>query len=152
MKPKRLCRCACCEQLFFPDPRSRHRQKFCPEPACRKASKAASQRRWRSKPENQDYWRGAEQVERVQLWRKANPHRRKRVLQEDCPRDAVVKIVKSDTEAAPLQDDCLPSNPLLVGLIAALAGSALQEDIAAACRQLIAKGREILRRQSRADT
>jgi hypothetical protein len=146
MKPKRLCRCACCEQLFFPDPRSRHRQKFCPEPACRKASKAASQRRWRS------YWRGAEQVERVQLWRKTHPHRRKRALQEDCPRDSPGKIAKSGIGAAPLQDDCLPQNPLLVGLIAALAGSALQEDIATACRQLIAKGREILRRQSKADT
>jgi hypothetical protein len=56
-----------------PDPRSRFHQRYCAEAACKKASKAASQERWRATPENQSYWRGAEQVERVCAWRKEHP-------------------------------------------------------------------------------
>jgi hypothetical protein len=66
-------RCICCKQVFTPDPRSRHRQLFCSAPACKKASKALSQKFWHAKPENQNYWRGPDQLERVRAWRKLHP-------------------------------------------------------------------------------
>jgi len=71
-------KCLSCKHLFTPDPRSRHRQLFCSDPACKKASKALSQKYWRAKPENRNYWRGPEQVERVRIWRNAHPQYWKR--------------------------------------------------------------------------
>ena len=59
-------RCAACHQLFFPDARCRHPQRYCAAPVCRAVSKAESQRRWAAKAENRDYWRGEEEVRRVQ--------------------------------------------------------------------------------------
>jgi hypothetical protein len=94
-----------------------------------------SQLRWRTKPENQDYWRGAQQVERVRGWREAHPEYWKRVAREG---------------RSTLQDDCVPENPLLVGLVATIARSTLQDDIVAACRRLVAKGRAILDKQTTA--
>jgi hypothetical protein len=66
-------KCKCCQQLFRPDPRNRHHQRYCPALACRAASKAASQARWRASPENQDYFRGAVAVARVRAWRSRHP-------------------------------------------------------------------------------
>src|SRR5437762_11274267 len=66
-------KCRCCTKLFIPDPRNQSRQHYCSDPSCRKASKAASQRRWLSKAGNGDYFRGADQVRRVQLWRQSHP-------------------------------------------------------------------------------
>jgi hypothetical protein len=119
-------RCLCCKELFEPEARSQYHQRFCSRTACRKASKALSQRRWHQKPENRNYWQGAEQVARVKAWRRANRN-------------------KKIGAAALLQEDCVPRNPLLVGLIATLVESALQEDIAAVCRRLVTKGEEILK-------
>ncbi len=72
IKPRRR-RCLCCQKLFASDPRLRHRQKYCSEPDCRAASKRSSQRRWLRKPENHEYFRGAQHVDRVQAWRAQNP-------------------------------------------------------------------------------
>jgi hypothetical protein len=66
-------RCPSCQQLFDCDPRTRSLQRFCTEPKCRTASKQASQRRWLGKPENQDYFCGAQHVNRVQAWREKHP-------------------------------------------------------------------------------
>jgi len=66
-------KCPHCQQLFTPDARNATRQRYCSKPACRKQSKADSQRRWLQKPENRDYFRGAEHVLRVQRWRAAHP-------------------------------------------------------------------------------
>src|SRR5919198_3199090 len=66
-------KCRCCSKFFIPDPRTQDRQRYCSESACREASKAASQRRWLSKAGNGDYFRGAEQVHRVQVWRENHP-------------------------------------------------------------------------------
>ena len=52
-----------------PDPRNRRHQFYCSGSGCRAASKAASQTRWRAKPENQSYFRGPVNVARVQAWR-----------------------------------------------------------------------------------
>jgi len=40
---------------------------------CRAASKKASQQRWLRKPENQNYFCGAQHVNRVQAWREKHP-------------------------------------------------------------------------------
>jgi hypothetical protein len=66
-------KCRHCQDLFVPDHRNRNRQKYCRKPACSKASKAASQKRWLQKPENQNYFRGPENAQRVQQWRKEHP-------------------------------------------------------------------------------
>ena len=74
MKPKRVrCKCLHCKKLFVPDYRNRERQGYCTTPECRKAGKRASQQRWLSKPENSDYFRDAQNVKRVQDWRKEHP-------------------------------------------------------------------------------
>jgi len=166
----------CCKEVFVPDARSRRWQEFCSKAECRKASKAARQRRWVAK--NRDYWRGKEHVERVRAWRARNPgyatrrrelqerHGRpqkqggaagerlrekgKGALQDDCRSASVLKRrPKGCCAGAALQDDWVPNDPLLVGLIAMVAKGALQDDIASACRVLIAKGREILAAHTR---
>lgn len=94
-------KCLFCGDMFRADPRNARHQKYCSQPACRKASKAASRRAWLAKPPNQDYFRGAENVARVQLWRVAHPgywrgaggQRGKvpaapRALQDHCPTQA----------------------------------------------------------------
>jgi hypothetical protein len=50
---------------------------------------------------------------------------------------------------AALQDLCGAKTPLLVGLIAQFTDTALQEDIVAYARRLIARGRDILDQPSR---
>jgi hypothetical protein len=62
-------RCLHCRHLFHRDPRTPTQQRFCPAPACRAASKKASQQRWLRKAENQDYFCGAQHVNRVRAWR-----------------------------------------------------------------------------------
>jgi hypothetical protein len=133
--------CLCCKHLFIPDRRSRGRQRFCSKGECRKASKKESQRRWASKPENRDYWRGPEQVGRVQAWRKNQPEywgraAKKIALQEKIP-------------PAPLQDHIIANDPLIIGLVSMIAGSTLQDKIAATYRDLVAKGCEVLQMQSK---
>jgi hypothetical protein len=66
-------RCLHCRQLFHRHPRTRTQQKYCSAPTCRGASKKASQQRWLRKPENQDYFCGAQHVNRVQAWREKSP-------------------------------------------------------------------------------
>ena len=66
-------KCKCCLKLFRPDPRNRRHQFYCSASGCRAASKAASQARWRAKPENQSYFRGPVNVARVQAWRARHP-------------------------------------------------------------------------------
>jgi hypothetical protein len=74
MKPEaRRCKCLHCKMLFVRDYRNRGRQKYCSIPECQRVSKRARQQRWLSKPENRDHFRGAENVQRVQEWRKAHP-------------------------------------------------------------------------------
>lgn len=149
---RRRRRCLCCKELFLPDPRSRYHQRFCSETECQRASKALSQARWRAQGDNQDYWRGAEQVQRVSSWRKAHPGYWKKeapgaasTLQEDSlsqvvdPEQLDPKLIPT-----PLVEDSFTQHPLMVGLISMLTTSTLQEDIASTRRRLIARGHEIL--------
>jgi len=150
MKPKRRRRrCLCCRNLFVPDPRNRHHQRFCSAELCQGASKALSQKRWLAKPENKEQWRGSANGQRVDSWRKAHPQYWKRspkikpvALQDICTSYPVdYQSVKPNLA---LQEDSFAQHPLVVGLISMLTASTLQEDIALTHRRLIAKGHEIL--------
>lgn len=138
------------------DPRNAGRQKYCSKPACRRQSKAASQRQWNQKPENQDYFRGAENAARARAWQAANPdywrkHKanqagKHEVLQETLAAQTVEKQqVEPSLLEVVLQDVCPAQLPLFVGILAFLSGLVLQEDIAALIGKLLSRGEDILR-------
>lgn len=145
-------KCLHCEGFFTPDVRNRRRQRYCAKEPCRRASKAASQQRWLSRPENADYFQGADNVARVKAWRAAHPGYWKRAkpkrslpLQDILiPQPAAGKAVAKRDEPAALQDIFTAQPPLLIGLIAHLADVTLQEDIAAMTGRLIAKGHAVM--------
>lgn len=152
MHPAGERKCLHCEQFFTPDARNRKRQRCCPTVECRRREKAASQRRWLARPENAGYFRDAQNAARARAWQAAHPgywkKRRKRVaavLQDDCrvQTGAGQRVTASDGGVV-LQDDWLRQPPLVIGLIAHLAGVVLQEDIAAMTGQLIAKGHAVM--------
>jgi hypothetical protein len=125
MTSRRTIKCLCCEELFEADVRNRGRQKYCPKKACRAAGKAARQRRWRQKPENQNYFRGDVHVERVRVWRAAHPgywraHQRRPAiaLQDALPLQVIEPPADLATRA--LQDALRLQGPVLIGLIARL--------------------------------
>ena len=152
MKRARQRKCLCCGELFRPDARNLRHQRHCPKPACRKASKAASQRRWLAQAPNRDYFRGSINVARVQAWRAAHPGYWRRpgvkpgtALQEDSLAQSIETHSDSDIFAPAALQDVLAAQPaVLIGLIAHLADSALQEDIARASRRLLQLGQDIL--------
>ena len=139
-------KCPHCERFFVPDARNRKRQRYCAKEPCRRASKAASQRRWVGQPANADYFRDAENAARARAWQAAHPgywKKRRRsalvVLQEDCrAQTAPGAQVTAPEDGVVLQDDWLRQPPLVIGLIAHLAGVTLQEDIAAMTGRLLA--------------
>jgi hypothetical protein len=143
--------CLHCRTYFRPDPRNARNQKYCSRPECRKASKAASQKKWLNKPENCAVYGGAENVKRVQLWRKQNPGywrrpgKRKKPLQEDSSLKTTTQ--QSDppqTARSALQDFIINQPAVLWGLLAHLTGSALQDDIAVTARHMQQLGEDIL--------
>lgn len=166
MKPlASRCKCLHCRKLFVPDYRNRGRQKYCSSPECQVLRQQANQQRWLSRPENRDYFRGPENVRRVQQWRAEHPgywkpqvRKARRTLQEPCaepcsgqvivPQDVTSRPPPQDSRPA-LQDLCEVKTPLLVGLIAQFSDTALQEDIVAYTRRLIARGQDILDQPSR---
>jgi hypothetical protein len=77
VKKNKRRRCLHCRQLFHRHPRTRTQQKYCSAATCRAASKKASQQRWLRKPENQDYFHGAQHVNRVRAWREKSPKYRR---------------------------------------------------------------------------
>jgi hypothetical protein len=139
----------CCGDLFKADFRNRGRQKYCPKRACRAAGKAARQRRWLSKPENENYFREADNAARVREWQHAHPgywrhtaRYKRRTLQDAHRAQAVEPFTESATLA--LQDALRLQGPVLIGLIAHLSDSTLQEDIAQTSRRLLQLGQDIL--------
>jgi len=144
--------CEFCDIEFTPNYRNGTRQRYCCRtPECRAASKAASQKAWLSKPENQDYFRGPEQVKRVQDWRRkkkpatmpeSDPA--KEVLQDDCSCNHLEKhVFLPPSPLGVLQDDWV-QHPVIVGMVAWLTGSALQDDIAGTVRRMHTLGSDIL--------
>ena len=152
MKRKRRRKCLHCGQLFTPDPRNRYHQRYCTEAACRRASKAASQQRWQSKAENRDYFCDPLHVQRVQAWRARHPHywrRQGAITGAPLQELMTTRVVESNEKTAPFPSaalqDLIDTQPfVLIGLIANLTGSALQDDIALAGRKLQQLGRDIL--------
>jgi hypothetical protein len=123
------------------------RQRYCQNPECRKASKASSQQKWLQKPENQDYFKGPLNTQRVVQWRKQHPgywrrSKRRHALQDRLNTQAS-EIDKDNADFA-LQD-LLNSQPaVILGLISNLIGSALQDDIAQTLRRMQQSGQDIL--------
>ena len=144
-------KCKCCLKLFRPDPRNRRHQHYCSALACRAASKAASQARWLAKPENQSYFRGPVNVARVRAWRSRHPGywrkgRRAGIALQDV---SMVQPIGSAMETAnsarsPLQDMLLAQPAVLIGLIAHIVGTPLQDDIVRATNRLLRLGQDIL--------
>ena len=148
MIKRRRRKCLNCGELYRPDPRNVHHQRYCARPGCRRASKAASQRRWLAKAANRDYFRGPENVARVQAWRTA--HRRywrhsRPALQEHSLAQVTEKKAQSGPFViSPLQVLSRAQPLVLMGLIAQLTGAALQEDIAKSACRLQDLARDIL--------
>lgn len=147
-------KCFNCQQFFIPHPRSKGRQRFCSEADCRKASKHHSQRKWLNKPENRDYFSGPDQVCRVQRWRKRTPgywktppaqQAKPPPLQDPLPAQPVDITDKKGLFSAPVLQDVLIRQPfVLLGLIAKLTGTTLQEDIADTVKRLQQLGEDLL--------
>ena len=145
-------KCHHCSEFYLPDRRNLQHQRYCSEPACRKQSKAESQRRWLQKPDNQTYFCGSQNCQRVKEWRKRHPGywRKKKSapqgpLQDLCTTQVAQNegITKVEASGA-LQEVLLMQPAVMVGLISTMTGSALQEDIAATTRALLRKGQDIL--------
>ncbi len=144
-------KCKCCLRLFRPDPRNRHHQRYCSATACRAASKAASQARWLAAPENQGYFRGPVNVARVQAWRSRHPGywrkgRRVGPALQDVSMTQPIGFAVETTNAArsPLQDVLTAQPAVLIGLIAHIVGTPLQDDIVRTADRLLRLGRDIL--------
>jgi hypothetical protein len=144
-------KCRCCRKLFHPDPRNRHHQRYCSASACRAASKAASQARWLAAPENQDYFRGPMNVARVRAWRSCHPGywRKKRragtALQDVLAEQPIGSAIKTTNPAAsPLQDLLTAQPAVLIGLIAHIVGTPVQDDIVRTTDRLLRLGQDIL--------
>jgi hypothetical protein len=144
-------KCKCCLKLFRPDPRNRRHQHYCSASGCRAASKAASQARWRAKPENQSYFRGCVNVARVQAWRVRHPgywHKGRCVgpaLQDVSMAQPIGSGVETAIAArSPLQDVLSAQPAVLIGLIAHIVGTPLQDDIVRTTDRLLRLGQDIL--------
>lgn len=144
-------KCKCCRKLFRPDPRNRRHQYYCSAPTCRAASKAASQARWLAQPENRNYFRGPVHVARVQAWRSRHPEywRKGRdvdpALQDVSTAQPTGSADKTDDIAgAPLQELISAQPAVLIGLIAHLVGTPLQDDIVRTADRLLRLGNDIL--------
>lgn len=146
-------KCRYCRELFLADRRNRRHQKACGKPECRAARKQEAQARWLARPENRDYFRGAQQVERVRQWRKCHPDGGRKpegkkvtkALQDVLSSEPVDREpLKSSFGLPALQDVLSTQHPLVVGLISNLFDHALQDDIAHTTRALIDRGCRIL--------
>lgn len=142
-------KCLCCGDIFTVDVRNRGRQKYGSKRPCRAAGKAARQRRWLAKPENRDYFREADNAARVREWQRAHPgywrnttRYKRRTLQDVL--SAQVPEPHRESATLTLQDALRCQGPVLIGLIAHLSDSTLQEDIALTSRRLLQLGQDIL--------
>ena len=135
------------------------RDRYCSATLCQGASKRASQARWLAKPENRGYFMGAQAVARVQVWRAAHPGYSRRgptgeqpppsseALQEVLPaqpsESSMISCNAPEPVTAPLQDVLSRQPTVIIGLIAHLWDSPLQEDIAAILHRLLQLGEDI---------
>jgi len=171
MKRAGTCTCLHCGAAFTPDPRNAGRQKYCAAAVCKAVSKRASQAKWQAAPENRSYHCGPEAVARVQAWRLGHPGYSQRPgkqvsaqaplpetsepdvspspgakaaspgvpIQISCNAPAPAEI----SAAPPLQDIWIAQPLVLIGLIAHIWDSPLQEVIAPAMARLYQLGLDI---------
>jgi hypothetical protein len=135
-------------KLFRPHhPRSLGRQQYCSAALCKRASKAASQARWLAKPENRDYFRHPIHVARVREWRA------RKVARDGLQELIVAQVTDPESETSnfamrslqeTLQEIITAQPAILLGLIAHLVGTPLQEDIVPVARRLLRIGQDIL--------
>lgn len=151
MKIKRRRKCRHCGKLYRPDARVR-RQRYCSRPECRRASHQASQRQWLNRPVNRNHFRDPIHVDRVRKWRKTHPFywRRRRQNTKDALQDVIpaqqVDNKRDNRGLNPLalQDMIFTQPAVVVGLIASLTGSALQDEIVNTAQKMQAVGQAIL--------
>jgi len=146
--------CPCCKEHFSPNPRNVNRQIYCDKLECRKASKKASQKQWLDK--NPGHFSGFANIERVRQWRLAHPGYSRRKGSGDALQDIVNHIPEAKHEVTPntpplkqpllpaLQDFDILQIPVLVGLIAHLTGSTLQDEIDLSARRLQQLGLDVI--------
>ncbi|HEY0791720.1 MAG TPA: hypothetical protein VGD78_11710 [Chthoniobacterales bacterium] len=152
MKASGRRKCLHCGEFYRPDRRNLRHQQYCAKPDCRKRSKAESQRRWLKQPQNQQYFCGPENSQRVKDWRQRHPgygRKKKAVspepLQEVCrPQSLGPQGLTADRGFDALQDLSPLQPAVVVGLISLMTGSTLQEDIALTTRMLLRKGQDIM--------
>lgn len=134
--------------FFQPDSRNQAKQKYCSGTDCRRASKAASQKRWLAKEGNHNYFKGADNVKRVQEWRKGNPGYWRRdlsALQENSiGKPAIYQIDTTKLTEDALQDLLTAQSAVLVELIDTFTGDTLQYHIASTARNMQQLGNDIL--------
>ena len=148
---RRKRKCLNCGEMYQPDPRTADRQRHCTKAECRRASKAWRQRRWYYSEKGAEYRDPEYNKQRVREWRRTHPgYWRKAPKVADTLQDDLSSQPSCDQRDSPdlalraLQDDCLLQPPLVVGLIAQLTGSPLQDDIVMAMRRMHAHGQTIL--------
>jgi len=144
-------KCKSCLKLFRPDPRSRDRQRYCSDCRCKAARKADSQQRWLAAPENRDYFRGPVHVARVREWRARKVAYWRKLseqgiaLQDLRIAQRIVPAVKiTNRVVSPLQEIITAQPAVLLGLIAHLVSTPLQDDIVRTTRRLLRIGQDIL--------
>jgi hypothetical protein len=168
MRRIRKRKCLYCKEYFEPDVRNAKKQKCCRNPDCRKAQKAEHQATWVAN--NPGCFSGPENVARVQAWREENPgysrnkrpeagepKRKRKPGRTNQPQSAaealqealVPQATDSEGDSATLPQKALQEalrvqGPVLIGLIAHLTDSTLQDDIAATARRLLQLGQDIL--------
>ena len=154
--------CCHCGAWFLPDARNRNRQKACGKAECRRARKRQSQREWAAK--NPDYFKEPKHAERVRRWRQRRKELKFAQLQREaispqtpafCPVPGPSSSTPGGSDGAqnptvlqdscPLIQDSIIHNPLILGLIGHIFRSFSEDDIANACRDLIARGDALLR-------
>ena len=151
-KRRRKRKCKCCGELYMPDARHFRDQAHCEKPTCRHASKRASHRRWLLSEKGAEYRDPEENKRRVRLWRVATPGYWKRTARKGSValRETTISQPVDDKDLAPslvvdaLQDPIFTQPALVVGLIASLTGSALQETIVETSRRFVLLGQDIL--------
>jgi len=145
-------KCLNCHGYYTPDARNQYHQRYCSKPRCRQRSKQISQERWLSSTKGQGYFQCPDNVRRVKEWRATHPGYWKRgrqkaptALQDVLPSELVSKQCDTSNQAGNALQDIFSAQPaLLIGLIASLTGSALQDEIAETSRRFIISGRDIL--------
>lgn len=154
MVKKRRClrrkrKCIHCNELFVPDYRNVRHQRYCSKDDCVKASKAASQNKWLSSSKGDGYFNDPYHIQRVREWRMRNPRKSKQKSQK---RPYVLQDVLTSQSAvnqrlnpkSALQELCTMQPLLLIGLIANLTGTVLQDDIEQCAHRFIDSGKDIL--------